>query len=66
MTRNHTITTTSSQGKSVSQNQFKNEPLHAIVAEFFSYLKGVFVTRGEKTGLFDDAGDSGLSKEQAA
>ncbi len=37
-----------------------------LVTEFLSYLKGVFITRREKTTLFDDAGESEISKEQIA
>jgi hypothetical protein len=65
MTRTHTITITSSEGKAVAANNFKNEPVHLIVKEFFNYLKSVFIARGEKTSVFDDAADVALSKEQA-
>lgn len=52
MTRNHTVTTTSSEGKVVSARSFKNEPVHVILREFFAYLKTVFIARGEKLTMF--------------
>ena len=54
MTRNHTVTTTTPEGKVISNRSFKNEPVHAILREFFAYLKTVFIAKGEKLTMFED------------
>jgi hypothetical protein len=62
MTRNHAITTNTSDGQTVAFHHFKNEPIHVIVKEFFVYLKQVFIAKGEKISIFEDISDIPLSK----
>jgi hypothetical protein len=65
MPRNHSMTSFTAEGASVATHNFKREPIHVILREFFAHLKNAFLVRGEKVSVFEDAGDVPLTKEQA-
>lgn len=65
MTKSHTITISSAFGNNVADNNFKNEPLHVLVSQFFTYLRSVFADKGEKLTMFEEESDANVTKEQA-
>lgn len=75
MTIPHEITTNTTVTKTISQKSIvgsekvskdlKGAHIKVIMKEFFKELKGTFVTRKEKTDVFEDVADMNITSQQS-